>query len=85
MKIKLLDFKGMPKWVDIPDGKDASGVVLSGDMVMSLPIKADASDDRIIDFYDGDWKLRADQIERWNETGYTPYGIFNFLNQEDAR
>ena len=84
MKIRLLDFEGTPKWVNIPDGKDASGVVLSGDMVMTSPINADASKSRLADFYDGPWHLRADQIEEWNKFGERPYAIFDFLDQEGA-
>jgi len=65
MLIKLLDFLGAPKVVEVPDDTlEVSGIILSGDMVMTRPFRADASNDRINDFYDGDWFVRREDFAR---------------------
>lgn len=65
MLIKLLDFRGAPKFVEVPDDtQEVSGIILSGDMVMTRPYRSDASDCRFQDFYDGDWFVRREDFAR---------------------
>lgn len=67
MLIKLLDWKNRAKWVEVPDDtQEVSGVILSGDMVMERPIHADASEDRVTDFYDGSWTVKREDFDKLN-------------------
>ena len=39
MKIKLLDYAGHAKWVEIPDDtEEIRGCILSGDMILKHPV-----------------------------------------------
>jgi len=65
MLIKLLDWRGAPKVVEVPDDTlEVSGIILSGDMVMTRPFRVDSSDCRMQDFYDGDWAVRREDFAR---------------------
>ena len=77
MKIRLLDWAGNPKWVEVPDDTEkVSGVILSGDMVMEKPFHADASDDRFFDFYDGAWEVRREDFDKLNSLSRS-YEVFD--------
>ncbi len=83
MKIQLLDYRGSATWVDVPDDtEEISGVILSGDMVMERPIRADASDDRIHDWYDGAWFVKRKDFDRFNALTDS-YGVFDLCYQEE--
>jgi len=82
MKIRLLDFERNATWVDIPDDtQEVSGVILSGDMVMERPIHADASDDRVTDFYDGAWFVKRKDFDKLNAIA-SSYDVFDLLPEE---
>lgn len=77
MKVKLLDGDGNPKWVEIPDDTEkVSGIILSGDMVMTSPVHEDASDDRFVDFYDGAWEVRREDFDKLNSLSRS-YDVFD--------
>ena len=43
MKIKLLDYKGEPTFVDIPDNTEKiSIIIVSGNMIMTYPVICDS-------------------------------------------
>lgn len=84
MRIKLLDWGGSAKWVDVPDDtQEVSGVILSGDMVMEEPIYADRSDCRFHDFYDGFWSVKREDFDKLNAIEES-YDVLN-LCQEDEK
>ena len=77
MKIKLLDWNGKEKWVEIPDDTQVIiGCILSGDMVLEHPIYADASDDRLCDFYDGSWSVKREDFDAFNQLTNS-YSVFD--------
>lgn len=54
MKLKLMNYLNkFTKEVDINEGDYVSIDIISGDWVIKEPIWEDASDDRLLDFYDG--------------------------------
>lgn len=76
MKIRLLDYLDNEHFVEIPDNTEEIVIkVLSGDMVMTSPIDYDTSNDRIMDFYDGEVVLTKDEFYKLNEIE-TSYDIF---------
>lgn len=84
MLIKLLDWQGAPKVVEVPDDTlEVSGIILSGDMVMTRPFRVDASDNRINDFYDGDWFVRREDFGRlWDMQD--SYDVFDLCSAEEG-
>ena len=84
MRIKLLDWEGSAKWVDVPDDtQEVSGVILSGDMVMEEPIYADSSDCRLHSFYDGFWSVKREDFDKLNAIEES-YDVLN-LCQDDEK
>lgn len=83
MKIRLLDWAGEPKWVEIPDDTQVIvGCILSGDMVLEHPIHADANDSRIYDFYDGCWSVERKDFDKFNQLNGS-YDVFNLCHDEN--
>lgn len=89
MQIKLLDYRGTPTWVEIPDDcQEISGVILSGDMVMEKPFHKDSSNDRIHNFFDGYFTILRKDFEEWNKRGKDSYclpGDYGWDEQDDDR
>ena len=83
MKIRLLNWKHEPHYVEIPDNtKRIIGCILSGDMVLFYPIHFDTSVDRIIDYYDGVFMIPRSDFDKLDtiETSYDileDYGLEN--------
>lgn len=83
MKIKLLDYAGHAKWVEIPDDTQVIvGCVISGDMIMEHPVYEDASDDRHTDFYDGSWAVKKENFDKFNELTDS-YDVFGLSVDDD--
>lgn len=60
MIVYIYDYDGTPKAVEVPDDtKELRGIVLSGDMVLQSPVHADSSDDRRMDFFDGEFSIEG--------------------------
>lgn len=58
MKVRLLDYKGDDHFVDVPDDTDEITIrIISGDMVMTSPVRYDTSDDRMVNYFDGEFTL----------------------------
>lgn len=84
MRIKLLDWEGSAKWVNVPDDtQEVSGVILSGDMVMEKPIHVDSSGCRLHNFYDGSWSVKREDFDKLNSIEES-YDVLN-LCQEDEK
>ena len=85
MKIKLLDWNAKATWVEIPDDTAyISGVILSGDMVMEYPVRADASVYRLHDFYDGYWKIDRKDFDKFNQLTDS-YDVFELMEHENEQ
>lgn len=83
MKIKLLNYAGVSRDVEIPDDAEyIAGQVVSGDMVLEYPIHYDTgATDRIMDFNDGSFRVARkdfDKLEKLTD----PYDIFELDSQE---
>ena len=84
MKIRLLDYKGDEYFVDVPDDTDEITIkVISGDMVMTSPIRYNTSDNRIVDYNDGEFTLQKqdfhvlDEVKSTSEFKFTMYDIYD--------
>lgn len=69
MEIKVFDYAGAYKLVDIPDNWERIHVlVLSGDEIVTVDsaFTYDASDCRMEHFYDGQYEITRDRFEEWN-------------------
>lgn len=63
MKIRLLDYKHDEYFVEIPDDTDEITIkVISGDMVMTSPVRYDTSDVRMMNYYDGEFTLHRNDF-----------------------
>ena len=81
MKIRLLDFSGVEHFVEIPDDTNEITIkVISGDMVMTSPFRYDTSDDRLMNYYDGEFTLQKqdfhvlDEVKNTHEFMCVMYG-----------
>ena len=95
MKIRLLNYKGDEHFVKIPDDTDEIIIkVISGDMVMTSPFRYDTSDDRLMNYYDGEFTLQKqdfhvlDEVRSTNEFisvmyGYDLYEDDDLYEEED--
>lgn len=77
MTITLLDYDARSYEVEIPDDTEyISGVVISGDQILEYPFHFDTGKGRIMDFYDGSFKITKENFSKL-KTMEDPYDIFN--------
>lgn len=63
MKIRLLDYMSHEHFVEIPDDTQQIDIkIVSGDMIMTSPIRYDTSDSREINYNDGEFTLQKEQF-----------------------
>lgn len=81
MKVRLLDYKGDDHFVDVPDDTDEITIrIISGDMVMTSPVRYDTSDDRMVNYFDGEFTLDKqdfhflDEVRSTNDFMSVMYG-----------
>lgn len=76
MTILLLDYTGQSHEVEIPDDTEyISGIVVSGDHILEYPFHFDTGKGRIMDFYDGSFKITKENFSKL-KTMEGPYDIF---------
>lgn len=71
-KIRIMDFAGVKRSVEIDTDKEIRIQILSGDEILiNGDNRYDSSNDRITDYYDGEYtlNLNADYFNRWNSAG----------------
>lgn len=67
MLIRLYDYKDKFTSVEIPDNiTHIVGVLLSGDMVMIYPFYKDSSDKRLVDEYEGYFRIPKEKFHILN-------------------
>lgn len=68
MKIILRDYAGTPIECEVSDDCEyISGVILSGDMVMTEPYHLDTSNCRMMSFYDGEFHVSKNNFGKMNK------------------
>lgn len=66
-KITLRDYSGKAHEIEIDDNVEfVCGVVITGDMVMVYPYHYDTSENRINNYYDGDFLVKREDFEIMN-------------------
>ena len=82
MTIKIYDFDNEPSEVVIPNDKEISTIyvcILSGDETGIITftdgstIRFNASDCRMTDFYDGDYIVGGDNVQKWIDFDFSEY------------
>ena len=63
MRIRLLNYLNEEHFVEVPDDTNEIEIkVISGDMVMTSPVRYDTSNDRIMNYNDGTFCLDKDKF-----------------------
>lgn len=76
MTITLLDYAARSYKVEIPDDTEyISGIVVSGDQILEYPHHFDTGVKRMMDFYDGSFKITKENFSKL-KTMEDPYDIF---------
>lgn len=68
-KIRIMDFMGAKRSVEVDTDKEIRIQILSGDEILiNGDNRYDSSNDRITDYYDGEYTLdlNADWFKKWN-------------------
>lgn len=77
MTITLLDYAARSYKVEIPDNTEyISGIIVSGDQILEYPHHFDTGKGRMVDFYDGFFKITKENFSKL-KTMEDPYDIFN--------
>lgn len=76
MTITLLNYAAQSYEVEIPDNTEyISGIVVSGDQILEYPFHFDTGEGRMMDFYDGSFKVTKENFNKL-KTMEGPYDIF---------
>lgn len=82
MEVRLLNYDGEERIVSIEDNIEViCGIVVSGDMIMiHLKVVDTGEGCRCINFYDGCWSVKAEQLEKFNQIK-TVYEALSFKDE----
>lgn len=84
MKIRLFDYLSNEHFVEIPDDTDEIDIrVISGDMILTSPVYYDTSNDRMLNYYDGEFTLQRKDFHVLDEVESTHDFIMYMYGQYD--